>query len=367
MTEIEKATRGAKRGNSSMPVMKWLLLVVSLLTAGAGIAWAATTVLSPPVDVLDSTTFTYVEVVSGEVGSSVNLNTVAEWTLVPVGSNLASGVVTTVNIGPGQEVGPGTVLYTVNLRPTVIAQGAVPAFQTLSEGSSGADVGQMQSLLATLGFYNYAVDGKFDSVTVGAVEAWQKSLGLDPDGIVEQGDIVYVPTLPTRVALDTELVQRGASLEGGEQVLQGLPASPAFTVPVTDKQATLMPVGTRVRITGPEGNVWEGFVIDQKTDEQGGVSVFLTGKDGASICGDKCGTIPIAGEALLRSQIITIESVTGLTIPSAALLSRADGTLAVTDDAGAQHSVVVVTSARGMSVIEGVAAGTMVQVPATGE
>jgi peptidoglycan hydrolase-like protein with peptidoglycan-binding domain len=338
-----------------------------ILLVGGGIGWAAATVLTPAKDVLNSTAFTYVEVVNGEVGSSINLNTVAEWTPVPVGSNLASGVVTSVNVEAGQEVGPGTTLYTVNLRPVVIAQGGIPSFQALSQGSAGADVAQLQTLLATLGFYGYEVDGKFDWVTTQAVKAWQKSLGLEGDGAVQAGDIVYVPSLPTRVALDTEKVKRGASLGGGEEVVQGLPPAPAFTIPVTDTQAALMPTGTRVEISGPGGDTWEGFVVDQQADEQDGITVLLEGRDGASICADTCGTIPVTGEAFLRSRIVTVESVTGLTVPSAALLSKGDGSLAVMDNDGVEHAVSVVTSARGMSVIEGVADGTMVRVPATGE
>jgi peptidoglycan hydrolase-like protein with peptidoglycan-binding domain len=40
-------------------------------------------------------------------------------------------------------------------------------------------------MLAALGFYTYEVDGKFDWVTTPAVKAWQKSLGLEPDGSVQ--------------------------------------------------------------------------------------------------------------------------------------------------------------------------------------
>jgi peptidoglycan hydrolase-like protein with peptidoglycan-binding domain len=347
------------------PWVSWIAAGIAILVVGGGVGWAAATVLTPAKDVLDSTAFTYVEVVNGEVGSSINLNTVAEWTPVPVGSNLASGVVTSVTVSAGQEVGPGAILYTVNLRPVVIAQGAIPAFRSLSTGMSGTDVAQLQSMLAALGLYGYEVDGQYDRVTREAVEAWQESLGLEADGSVQAGDIVYVPALPTRVALDTEKVQRGAALGGGEPVVQGLPAAPSFTIPVTDTQAALMPTGTRVEITGPEGDTWEGFVVDQEADEQSGITVTLEGKDAASICAETCGTIPVTGEALLRSRIVTVESVTGLTVPSAALLSRADGSIAVIDDEGVEHAVTVVTSARGMSVIEGVADGTMVRVPAS--
>ncbi|MEP6478082.1 MAG: peptidoglycan-binding domain-containing protein [Rhodoglobus sp.] len=359
MTDAEKAPPHPRRW------LTWGSIALLVLVVGGGVGWAAATVLTPPKDVLSSTKYTFVKVVSGEVGSSINLNTVAEWTPVPVGSNLAVGTVTTINVSQGQEVSVGSVLYSVNLRPVVIAQGDVPAFESLAEGSTGADVTQLQAMLTALGFYSGAVDGGFGYRTESAVKAWQESLGLEGDGVVQAGDIVFVPTLPTRVALDTDKVTRGAILSGGEPVVRGLPASPGFTVPVTDSQAGLMPTGTRVEISSPSGLKWEGFVVDQTTDKDNAISVVLSGKDGASICGDGCGEIPVTEQSFLHSQIITAETVKGLTVPSAALLSGADGTLSVIDSKGTQHTVTVVASARGMSVIDGVTEGTLVRVPAS--
>lgn len=336
-----------------------------VLVAGAAIGWASATVLTPPQDVLASTAFTTAEVVTGEVGSSIMLNTVAEWTPAPVGSNLAGGTVTTVDIDAGGEVTPGTKLYSVNLRPVVVGQGAIPAFRALSSGSSGQDVAQLQQLLTALGHYAGAVDGQFRWSTTVAVHAWQKSLGLPQDGVVQAGDIIFVPTLPTRVALDTKLVTRGASLTGGEAVVQGLGASPSFFVPVTDAQAALMPTGTRVEITSPEGSAWEGLVVDRVTDENNGIRVLLSGADGAAVCADECAQVPVTGQSFLTSRIVIVESVTGLTVPSAALLSKADGSIVVIDSEGIEYPVTVVTSARGLSIIEGVDAGTRVRVPAT--
>lgn len=360
------------RSASGEPVSKrrrwlsWLGIGLVVLLVGAGIGWAGATVLTPAHDVLDSTAFTFVEVVQGEVGSSINLNTVAEWTPVPVGSNQASGTVTTVKVKPGDEVKQGSILYSVNLRPVVIAQGAIPSFRALSNGVSGADVKQLQAMLAALGLFHGTQDGKFGYNTSVAVRAWQSRLGVDQDGAVLPGDIVFVPSLPTRVALDTEVIKRGATVSGGEPVVKGLPPTPSFTVPVTDTQAALMPSGTRVEIASGQSK-WEGYVTDQKTDPQTGTTVILSGKDGASICGAECGTIPVTGQTLLLSKIVTVESVSGLVVPSAALLSSADGAVSVIDEKGKSHTVTVATSARGMSVIDGVTAGLRVRVPASGK
>lgn len=346
------------------PTRLGLGLLAIVVTAGVG--WAGATALTPAKDVLDSTDFTFVEVVEGEVGASINLNTVAEWTPVPVGTNQASGTVTTVNVAAGDEVKQGTVLYTVNLRPVVVAQGSIPSFQALARGSKGADVKQVQAMLTTLGHFTGTPDGEFGYVTERAVKAWQKSLGIPQDGMVQPGDLVFVPSLPTRLALDTDVIKRGAIVSGGEAVVKGLPVAPSFVIPVTESQTSMMPNGTRVEISNGEAK-WEAVVVDQVTDEMDGTTIILARPDGGPICGEECATIPVTGQTLLQSRIVTVETVAGLVVPSAALLSGADGKVSVTDAGAVSHPVTVVTSARGMSVIQGVPAGTRVRVPASAE
>ncbi len=73
-------------------------------------------------------------------------------------------------------------------------------------------------------------------------------------------------------------------------------------------------------------------------------------------------------QSLLSARIITQPIVTGVVAPSAALRSDPDGSVSVIDEAGGvAHPVTVVASAKGMSVVDGVAAGLRVRVPATGE
>jgi hypothetical protein len=346
----------------------WVTRAVIALVAvliGASLGWAASVVFTPPKDVLDSTAYTYVEVAQGEVGSSINLNTVAEWTTIPIGSNKASGTVTSVKLSAGDQVKQGSTLYTVDLRPVKIAKGSVPAFRSLSQGLTGPDVKQLQRMLKTLGYYRGKLDGSYSWSTTSAVRAWQKKSGVVQDGVVQAGDLIFVPDLPTRVSLDATLVARGATLVGGEKVLSGLPATPSFSVPISDQQAGLMPTGTRVEISGTDGAQWEGYVVDRTTDENGSVSAVLAGKDDAPICADACGTIPVDTQSFFASRIVTIEAVSGLTVPSAALLTLADGSIVVIDDTGEQFAVSITQSARGMSVIDGVSAGTKVRVPAS--
>ena len=141
-------------------------------------------------------------------------------------------------------------------------------------------------------------------------------------------------------------------------MISGLPAAPEFVVPVNENQSALMRDGTRVEIIGPGGQAWVGYVSGRVRDvDAGTVNVRLEGANGAVICGDECGAIPVAGQSLLPSSIITVETVAGLVVPTAALLTPAGGSVIVVDEAGVEHSVNIVASADGLSVIEGVEAG----------
>lgn len=342
---------------------------IALIAIGAASAWAVLTVMRPVADPLDTTEHTYVEVVPGEVGATISLNTVAEWTPIPVGANRASGVITAINIHQGEEVTAGTPLYTVDLRPVVIAQGDVPAFRDITPDTEGPDVQQAQSMLAALDLYHGDIDGHSGPGTTWAIKAWQSNLGLEETGVIEVGDIIFVPTLPTRITLDTEIVARGHALTGGEQVLSGLPLTPDFRLPVTDAQAAMIQPGTRIEITSPDGDTWIAHSTDAIPNESSSaISIGLasTDEDGP-ICADQCAQIASTGTTSLRSRIVTAETIRGLVVPTSALLTTAEGQHAVINDAGERIPVTVETSAKGMSVISGVDEGTKVRVPAKNE
>lgn len=350
---------------------RWLLFVlggVALLVAGAACAWAVLTVLRPAEDPLASTQHTYVDVQSGEVGASLSLNTVAEWTQSPVGTNQAVGVVTSTDLEPGAEITQGSVLYSVELRPVVVGQGDVPMFRQIGSGTEGSDVRQLQEMLTALGYYDGAADGKAEAGTVAAIKRWQDALGLEETGVVETSDVIFVPRLPTRAVLDSDTIFRGANVSGGEEAVLGLPAEPDFWVSVTAAQAAMIPTGTTVEVASPDGDTWQGIAAEQEPNpDSSDVMVTVTGPEGATLCGDACDQIPVAGQTTLRTSVVTVEQVTGLVVPSSALMTTADGSTVVIDPRGERIPVEVTASANGMSVVSGVDEGTRVQVPAKDE
>ena len=137
--------------------------------------------------------------------------------------------------------------------------------------------------------------------------------------------------------------------------MQGLPAAPNFWVPATEAQAAMMPAGTAIEVGSPEGQTWQGVTGEQKRDEETGtVLVAVTGPDGATLCADACGQIPVSGQTTLSSKIVTVEQVSGLVVPSSALVTTADGSTAVIDADGERVPVELVASAKGLSIVDGV-------------
>ncbi|MFT4123892.1 MAG: peptidoglycan-binding domain-containing protein [Microbacteriaceae bacterium] len=343
-----------------------MLLVAAV---GAMLGWSAREVLFPVDDSAVADESTLVTVSEGTVGSSLSLNVTARWSSTPAGVNLASGIVTTVDVADGAAVEAGTELYSVDLRPVVVGEGDIPLFGSLAPGDRGVLVKQVQRLLSTLGIYSGRIDGDFDAEVASAVETWQSELGVEPDGRVQAGDIVFVTSLPARVALDVDAVRVGAQLSGGEQVLSLLNSAPTFTLEVTGAQAALMPSGTTVSITSPTGTTWNAVAGEQTQSDDGSdtVSVALSGGDGGSICGSECAAIQFSGTTLLPSEVTLVPTQEGLVVPAAALATDAAGDEIVIDEAGRRHRITVVASAEGMSVIHGadVVEGMVVQIPAS--
>jgi peptidoglycan hydrolase-like protein with peptidoglycan-binding domain len=302
----------------------------------------------------------------GSVGRSLTFTAVAEWELVPVGRNSAAGVVTSVDVAPGDEVSAGAVLYTIDLRPVVAAVGAVPAFRDLSLRSEGPDVAQLQSLLAELGLYGGEVDGSFGSSTRTAVRAWQQLLGVNDDGVVRAGDVVFVPELPVRVAF-SEALTVGARLGGGEEVVLVVPADPVFRVPLSIEQRNLVPLSAEVAVTFPEG-VWSGRVDRAvESPEFGQLDLIVTAGDGGSLCGSDCARwVDLEKRTDFRVDIVVIPEASGPVVPIAALHTDAANQPFVIGADGAEIPVTIVAASQGIAVVEGVEAGTVIVLPVGG-
>ncbi|MFG2676608.1 peptidoglycan-binding protein [Streptomyces sp. NPDC048445] len=77
----------------------------------------------------------------------------------------------------GAQVKEGDVLMTVNGRPVLALQGAVPMYRAMGPGMSGDDVKQLQKALVRLGFEPGGVTGTFGQGTAAAVTGWYTHKG----------------------------------------------------------------------------------------------------------------------------------------------------------------------------------------------
>lgn len=343
------------------------LLLALAVAVGAG-WWAGRSVLETPEDPFGEAGPVTYTVVDGMVGRSLQFAAAAEWEVVPVARSEVAGVVTSVAVAPGDQVTAGGVLFEVGLRPVVAAVGAVPAFRDMRVRDRGDDVAQLQGLLAELGYLDIEADGVMGSVTVAAVRAWQRDLGLVVDGVVRLGDVVFVPELPARVVLGPDVVV-GRRLAGGEEAVWVVPDDPSFWVPLAPEQRSLVPLDAPVKVTFGAGT-WEAVTVaavetdPAVTDGLGELRLVLTAPGGGAVCGGDCAEwVGLEGRTNFGAEIVVVPETTGPVVPVAAIHSGADGSTAVTLVSGGDVAVQIVASHGGVAVVSGVEVGDVVVLP----
>lgn len=336
----------------------WVLVV---LLAAAGGLWAGRATLAPPAAPAAESAVPLYTVREETIGNSMSFPVAARWDKTPLGTGAATGTVTSLEVVEGDTVAAGDILYTVDLRPVVIASGAVPSFRDLSEGSEGADVRQLQEFLRDAGYLKVRTpDGKFSEATTAAVKKWQKTAKVTEDGVVRAGDVVFVGTLPARVVLDPE-VFLGAQLTPGTAVVSSLGLTPTFVMELSADQAGLVPTSGPVSVTGADAT-WDGIIASATTTDNGLLLLTLTAPDGGSLCGVACSSVPVAEkDALFTGNIITVEDATGPAVPAAAIGTRAGGEAFVVTEDGEQVPVTILSQGNGRAVVDGIAVGDVVR------
>lgn len=334
----------------------WLWGAALLAAVGLGVVLGRWAFEPPPVAAGSSTPAT-VAVAQMTVGTSVPLAVSARWTVRPLGVGAASGVLTSIDVADGAAVQPGGRLYTVDLRPVVAAVGDIPAFRDLAQGARGADVTQLQRLLADGGFLGGHRDGVVDRATVAAVKAWQASLGVEQDGVVRAGDLLFAARLPARVELAQD-VAVGKRLVPGDVVLSVLDGDPEFvaTIPQAQDVDPTLPIEVTV-----EGEVVPAVVAGSRDDQSGNTLWSLTRADGSALCAARCDEVPLdPQQAVFPARQIVVPEVTGPGVPAAAVWFTADGEPYLVGTDGARLPVRILGRGQGAVVFEGVEPGTVV-------
>jgi HlyD family secretion protein/Putative peptidoglycan binding domain len=166
----------------------------------------------------------------------------------------------------GQVIHQGHRLYSVNDSPAVLLYGAIPAYRSLSEGMSGADVRQLNGDLVALGYATRSEldlgSSFFGAATATAVGKLQAKLGLTRTGSLTLGQAVFLPTAVKVSSVPTSL---GNPAQVGTQVLQ---ATSTQRQVAAQLDTTLQPdvkAGDKVTITLPNNQTTPGVVTSVGT------------------------------------------------------------------------------------------------------
>lgn len=288
----------------------------------------------------------------GQVAFAPTPATYVAETLVDIGDQVQQGqpvVATSSPLGgtvtavaqEGSIVGQGDVLLWLDQRPLVLLIGEIPLYRTLTAGVEGDDVAQLERILTELGFGDvdgFVVDGDYDSATIVAVAAWQSSIGADPDGVVNLGD-VHVSAEPVRIGQN--LVAVGDPVANGTPLMTTSVGETVVSVQLSTDDQDLVAVGDAVVVELPDGTREPAVVSEIGT-------VVLATQQGATyfemtVSLDDPDSAPGLDEAPVEVEIISDRADDVLTVPVTALLALAEGGYAVevVDDDGSTVLVAV--------------------------
>jgi peptidoglycan hydrolase-like protein with peptidoglycan-binding domain len=246
---------------------------------------------------------------------------------------------------------------------SVGAASPILVVQTGSEPIEGGDVLQLQQALGRLG-YASPTTGVLDDSTTAAIVAWQTDIGAVADGVVDLGEVVFLPG-PVRVT--EAAVTVGKPVNNGSNVLSTSESQSVVLVELDASNQDLLAVDQIVQVEMPDRSVVDAVVTDidriARRTNSGEVVFDVTIQILDTSVGADLDQAPV--DVLIvtdsRSQVVAV--------PVTALLALAEGGYAVEVDRGNGVTALVGVDpglyADGWVevITTGLAAGDMVVVP----
>ncbi|WP_083371581.1 peptidoglycan-binding protein [Paraoerskovia marina] len=133
-------------------------------------------------------------------------------------------VVTSQLLEPGDDVTSGSVIAEISGRPVIALALPFMLYRDLAPGAEGADVRVVQDVLATLGHYDGAVDGKYGGQTSAAVDRLYAAAGYPapspgPDALAAveaaEADLSQAPAAPSGEQDGERSTEAGDETPGG--------------------------------------------------------------------------------------------------------------------------------------------------------
>ena len=290
---------------------------------------------------IERRTLTISDELDGELGYA------GEW-------QAAAGAPGTVTRLPavGTLVERGTSLFEVDgARTAVLLYGERPAWRRLDDDVDGGhDVRQLEQNLYRLGYLKKSeVNNTWDAQTTAAVKKLEKAAKLEVDGVLELGDIVFLPG-PVRIA--SHVVEVGASVGPGAGVLGLSGTGQAVSVDLAVGDLDLVALDAAVEVTLPDGTTVPGTVtaIGREVEASSEEAAVFGGEGGdptieVTITLDAAGVEAAAAydAAPVEITVVTEAREQVLSVPVSALVALLEGgyALEVVGDDGSTSLVAV--------------------------
>jgi peptidoglycan hydrolase-like protein with peptidoglycan-binding domain len=160
---------------------------------------------------------------------------------------------------PGDEITRGHSFYSVNDVPAAfLLYGTLPAWRDFSSSmTDGDDVLQLERNLRALGHSPGDVDRDWDSDTTAAVKRFQRARGLDDDGTLARGEVVF---REGAVRMGEAKAEIGDAVGPGRPVASISSTSREVTVDLDATRGRLARVGDPVTIELPTGRSTSGRI-----------------------------------------------------------------------------------------------------------
>ena len=218
------------------------------------------------------------------------------------------------------------------------AGGAVVSVAT-GDPAAGADVRQLEEALVALGYDSdgaLVADGIYAAETTEAVLAFQEATGLEQDGIINLGEVVY---LPGSVRVTNQLAMKGSGVGGGSAILGISLSEKVVRVNFPADEQGMLAAGDAVTVEMPD------------LTEVPATVVFISQIATASANGPAWFEVrielddPTVAEGLDEAPvdvIVVADSIEDvMAVPVSALVALLEGGYAVEVDAGGGHTQLV--------------------------
>lgn len=251
--------------------------------------------------------------------------------------------------GSGSVVRRNRILFEVEGKAAYLLDGGSPAYRTLRPGLTGDDVRQLERNLRELNLDSsddMDVDGVWDVGTTTAVRRWQRRKGLEDDGSIEPGRIVFQPGSRRIGAIKQPVGSGGRGAAASLMTTTSVKRIVSVSLEASD--ADLAQEDAEVAVELPDGKTVKGTIVrvgtvavkkptQQEEDPPATIKVIIKLRSTRGVALDGA---PVD----VRLEKPGAKNV--LTVPVTALLARQGGQFAVEVREGARRRVVAVQTGR---------------------